>query len=267
MFERSLALPEAGRETFFLWGPRQAGKSTLLRRRYPDALWVDLLKSEVFRRYPRSSRAVAPGVGIGGGARRAAGRDRRGPEGAGAARRGALADRESRAPLRPVRVERPQGAPRRRQSARRARRTLRAARAHRRRAGLRLRPGPHAEPRLPAAHLPGGPSAPPARRLRRRLLARGGRRRGSGPQPAGVFRLPGRRRVQRRRDGQLLQRRPRVRCIEPHRQGLLRDSGRHAARTPAERLPPAAQAACDRRSEVLLRRRGGGEPADAARSS
>ena len=51
MFERALALPEAGRETFFLWGPRQAGKSTLLRRRYPDALWVDLLKSEVFRRY------------------------------------------------------------------------------------------------------------------------------------------------------------------------------------------------------------------------
>ncbi|MDE0026274.1 MAG: AAA family ATPase [Spirochaetaceae bacterium] len=51
MFERSLALPEPGRETFFLWGPRQAGKSTLLRRRYPDALWLDLLKSEVFRRY------------------------------------------------------------------------------------------------------------------------------------------------------------------------------------------------------------------------
>ena len=51
MFERSLALPEVGRETFFLWGPRQAGKSTLLRRCYPDALWVDLLKSEVFRRY------------------------------------------------------------------------------------------------------------------------------------------------------------------------------------------------------------------------
>ena len=51
MFERSLILPESGRETFFLWGPRQAGKSTLLRRCYPDAFWVDLLKSEVFRRY------------------------------------------------------------------------------------------------------------------------------------------------------------------------------------------------------------------------
>ena len=50
-FERSLALPEPGTETFFLWGPRQAGKSTLLRRRYPDAYWVDLLKGEEFRRY------------------------------------------------------------------------------------------------------------------------------------------------------------------------------------------------------------------------
>ena len=51
MFNRSLVLPASGSETFFLWGPRQAGKSTLLRRCYPDAHWVDLLKSEVFRRY------------------------------------------------------------------------------------------------------------------------------------------------------------------------------------------------------------------------
>ena len=51
MFDRSLVLPQPGSETFFLWGPRQAGKSTLLRGCYPDAYWVDLLKSEVFRRY------------------------------------------------------------------------------------------------------------------------------------------------------------------------------------------------------------------------
>ena len=51
MFERSLVLPQPGSETFFLWGPRQAGKSTLLRGCYPDAYWVDLLNSEVFRRY------------------------------------------------------------------------------------------------------------------------------------------------------------------------------------------------------------------------
>ena len=36
MFERRLRLPDPGQETFFLWGPRQTGKSTLLRRHYPD---------------------------------------------------------------------------------------------------------------------------------------------------------------------------------------------------------------------------------------
>ena len=51
MFERALSLPDAGAEPFFLWGPRQAGKSTLLRRRYPDGLWFDLLKADEFRRY------------------------------------------------------------------------------------------------------------------------------------------------------------------------------------------------------------------------
>jgi uncharacterized protein len=51
MIERLLTLPEAGSETFFLWGPRQTGKSTLLRASYPDAYWVDLLKADEFRRY------------------------------------------------------------------------------------------------------------------------------------------------------------------------------------------------------------------------
>ncbi|MCY3704403.1 MAG: AAA family ATPase [Gammaproteobacteria bacterium] len=51
MFTRSLVLPAPGTETFFLWGPRQAGKSTLLRHWYPDGRWIDLLKSDEFRRY------------------------------------------------------------------------------------------------------------------------------------------------------------------------------------------------------------------------
>lgn len=46
-----LSLPEPGLETFFLWGPRQAGKSTLLKLQYPDGVWVDLLKADEFRRY------------------------------------------------------------------------------------------------------------------------------------------------------------------------------------------------------------------------
>ena len=51
MFNRNLVLPRSGRETFFLWGPRQTGKSTLLRKHYPGGHWIDLLKSDEFRRY------------------------------------------------------------------------------------------------------------------------------------------------------------------------------------------------------------------------
>ena len=51
MIKRKLNLPAAGEETFFLLGPRQTGKSTLLRYTYPDAVWIDLLKAEEFRRY------------------------------------------------------------------------------------------------------------------------------------------------------------------------------------------------------------------------
>ena len=51
MFHRNLTLPKPGTETFFLWGPRQAGKTTLLREAYGDHRWIDLLKAEEFRRY------------------------------------------------------------------------------------------------------------------------------------------------------------------------------------------------------------------------
>lgn len=51
MFKRNLSLPHPGTETFFLWGPRQTGKSTLLRETYPQAHRVDLLKADEFRRY------------------------------------------------------------------------------------------------------------------------------------------------------------------------------------------------------------------------
>jgi len=51
MYVRGLTLPPSGTETFFLWGPRQAGKSTLLREHYPHGVWVDLLKADDFRLY------------------------------------------------------------------------------------------------------------------------------------------------------------------------------------------------------------------------
>ena len=51
MFKRSLKLPRSGTEAFFLWGPRQTGKTTLLESTYPEALRIDLLKAEEYRRY------------------------------------------------------------------------------------------------------------------------------------------------------------------------------------------------------------------------
>jgi len=38
-------------DSFFLFGPRGTGKSTLIRNRYQDAIWVDLLKPETLRRF------------------------------------------------------------------------------------------------------------------------------------------------------------------------------------------------------------------------
>jgi len=69
MFKRSLALPSPGAETFFLWGPRQTGKTTLLRETYPGALWVDLLKANEFRRYTARPESLREELAASKGAR------------------------------------------------------------------------------------------------------------------------------------------------------------------------------------------------------
>ena len=51
MLQRSLTLPVAPRDSFFLWGARQVGKSSLLQERYPTARRIDLLLTEEFVRY------------------------------------------------------------------------------------------------------------------------------------------------------------------------------------------------------------------------
>jgi predicted AAA+ superfamily ATPase len=50
MFERSQLLKDNEGESLFLWGARQTGKSTLLKKLFPDAIWFDLLQSDVYQR-------------------------------------------------------------------------------------------------------------------------------------------------------------------------------------------------------------------------
>ena len=44
-----LNLPE--KQSCFLWGARKTGKSTFLKEHYPNALWIDLLKAEIYQQY------------------------------------------------------------------------------------------------------------------------------------------------------------------------------------------------------------------------
>ena len=48
MYKRVLNIDLAREETVFLWGPRQAGKSTLLHSLFPESIYKDLLKSDVY---------------------------------------------------------------------------------------------------------------------------------------------------------------------------------------------------------------------------
>lgn len=54
MLYRNQIFKDAQNESFFLWGARQTGKSTLLKQHYPEAVWFDLLLSEVYQRLVRN---------------------------------------------------------------------------------------------------------------------------------------------------------------------------------------------------------------------
>jgi predicted AAA+ superfamily ATPase len=51
MYNRLIKLEKDPEDSFFVWGPRQSGKSTWLKKFYPDAIWIDLLNSEQFIKY------------------------------------------------------------------------------------------------------------------------------------------------------------------------------------------------------------------------
>lgn len=48
MFPRELNIPLKSRKSFFLFGPRGTGKTTWLRQKLPDALFVNLLRSDFY---------------------------------------------------------------------------------------------------------------------------------------------------------------------------------------------------------------------------
>ena len=54
MYKRKLSLNLSDRETCFLWGPRQTGKSTLLKQLFPGAKTYDLLLSNEYQRMLRN---------------------------------------------------------------------------------------------------------------------------------------------------------------------------------------------------------------------
>ena len=65
MYARSLRRPLDGRHSFFLFGPRGAGKTTWLKQRLPGALYLDLLDSALYvdllARPERLGELIPPG--------------------------------------------------------------------------------------------------------------------------------------------------------------------------------------------------------------
>ncbi|MCP4156161.1 MAG: AAA family ATPase, partial [bacterium] len=51
MYKRILNLSLSSQETCFLWGPRQTGKTTLLKNLFPKATIYDFLLSDQYRRF------------------------------------------------------------------------------------------------------------------------------------------------------------------------------------------------------------------------
>ncbi len=53
-FNRLLALDLPKEQSAFLWGPRKTGKTTLLREKFPQSIFIDFLKTDTFLEYTKS---------------------------------------------------------------------------------------------------------------------------------------------------------------------------------------------------------------------
>ena len=58
MYKRMQHLNLSSQETCFLWGPRQTGKSTLLKMLFPQAIRYDLLLSTEYQRLLREPNVI-----------------------------------------------------------------------------------------------------------------------------------------------------------------------------------------------------------------
>lgn len=65
MYHRKQVLTDSQNESLFLWGARQTGKSTLLKELFPDALWFDLLLSDVYERLLRNPSLLRETISVG----------------------------------------------------------------------------------------------------------------------------------------------------------------------------------------------------------
>lgn len=54
MYLRRQNFKRSGSNSFFLWGARQTGKSTLLKQLYPSAIYIDLLKTDELYRFRKN---------------------------------------------------------------------------------------------------------------------------------------------------------------------------------------------------------------------
>ena len=55
MYERIFDIKNRLDEGMFLFGARQVGKSTLLKNRFPNAIYIDLLNSDLRKRFKQNT--------------------------------------------------------------------------------------------------------------------------------------------------------------------------------------------------------------------
>ena len=53
-FNRLLSIDLPSNQSAFLWGPRKTGKTTLLREHFPQSIFIDFLRTDIFLEYTKS---------------------------------------------------------------------------------------------------------------------------------------------------------------------------------------------------------------------